>query len=175
MNKILSVYNNNVDVFHITSPSENEIKHHFGWNIEFLKMLLTISNTSKEIRLEIIPTAPGPYFAQERKTINSYPVEIVSKKSNLIGYKQDSKTGSSTILNKAELNDLKNLLNDKNYTPNKNSPLQKLLVQNIENCNTNSRLHMILSSKDYIVGIRVFMENTNVELIVPFLKKTIQI
>ena len=174
MNKILSTYNNNIDVFYVKSPTENQINHHIGWDNTFINTLKIINNRSEEIRLEIIPTAQGPYFAQENKTATPYPIEITSKKSNLIGYKQDSKTGSSTILNDAELTDLKTLLFEPDYTINNNSPLKKLLSEKIKD-NTPSKIaHIVFSSKSCIVGIRVYMENSTPESMLTNLKKNIQ-
>ena len=172
MNKITSVFNKNTDVFQFESIGKNQIKHHISWDENFIKNLKELN---QQIRLEVIPTANGPYFATENQQ-SPYPFEIISQNKSLIGYRLDSNTStsSSTALSESELTDLNHLLFSSNYDFEKESTLKKLLLEKIKDGHSSDRIHIILSSKNCIVGIRVFIESSEIELILPTLRKTIQ-
>ena len=149
MNKIVSVYSDTSDVFEFENFNKKQIKNHISWNNNFLKTIKAKCNDSKQ------------------------NIEITSKDSQLIGYKQNSNNGSSTPLKKAELEELRNLLFETNYILEKDSLLQQLLLQKLATSKFTDNAHIIFSSKDCIVGIRIFITNTLIESMLPLLRETI--
>ena len=90
MNKITSVFNKNTDVFQFENIGKNQIQHHISWDENFIKNLKELNNESnQQIRLEIVPTTNGPYFATENQQ-SPYPFEIISQNKSLIGYRLNS-------------------------------------------------------------------------------------
>ena len=125
MNKITSVFNKNTDVFQFENIGKNQIQHHISWDENFIKNLKELNNESnQQIRLEIVPTTNGPYFAKENQQ-SPYPFEIISQNKSLIGYRLNSNPSTCTTLSKSELNDLNQLLFSSDYDFEKESNLQE--------------------------------------------------
>ncbi len=173
MNKVISTYKTNIDVFQIENVNTNEFNCNIGWNRDFIQTIKT-NSTKQKIRLEVIPTASGPYFVTKKEENSAYPMEITSENSRLIGYPQTSNSGSSTALSETETRDLGSLLFQSDYILDLNSPLQQLLSQKLAESMTNDYVHVILSSKDCIVGVRIFMKSTQIKSILPTLRDTIR-